>query len=438
MLIGLLACKTTAAPGVTVDLELSPGSTPLLHTARATLSEAAPITLSCSGGSEDLVWDSPDAKEVHNISVAGLLPETEYVCTVTAGQSTQSATFTTGSLPSDLPEITVTGDPAATGFDYLVFNLVWFCEADDNDLPRVVIADNEGRVRWYHDLDTFAPDIVATLSSEGDLLIGGQNNEPRQVDIATGEVVAVSPDSHDHGSFYHHELRELPDGTWLTLADSENRYGGQGSPWEGFEVIIVDPETQEITYRWTSQEAVDAGDLDRPDSGAYHANAVIPVEDELGTSFWVSLLDAKRIVRIDKDTREIDWQLGPDLDFDLTGGDWFDGQHAISYEDGELLLYDNHRNSNEATRVATFSLDQAGRSIEETWEYRLDNFYPAFGDVKRTDDGLMVSSGSHWCNDSIRSNISVLVDDQEVWRLEVPKEYVIYRAEALPASVFTQ
>ncbi len=409
----------------------------LLGTIRVVLEKPASVEVVCETDGLTQRF-SGTSSAGHDIAVYGLLGLSPYDCVVHADDDRRSLSFTTGAPPADLPVFALEGDPAEVPFDYVVLTTALFCSRRSTDFGHVMILDRYGRLRWYRALDEWVVDAVATRLSGGDLLVSALSGyDPGQIRIADQTIVAVAPSTNDGWTSYHHELSEREDGTWLALGSSTNVQ--DDVYWSGFEVFVVDPTSGEFTFRWRSQEAVDAGTLEVPATKAeqgsdlYHANSVIEVEDADGTGFWVSLLDSKAIVRLDPTSRAIVWKLGPGLDFDLTEGTWFEGQHALAFQDGMLTLYDNRRvEGSTASRAVEFAVDVGARTLHEVWSHPLEGYYPAFGDVDRLDEAhVMITSGSNWCDPEVPpSEIRVVRDDDVIWKLTAPFDQAVYRAEA--------
>ena len=106
-----------------------------------------------------------------------------------------------------------------------------------------------------------------------------------------------------------------------------------------------------------------------------HANSVL--FDQNTNSVYISLRNISRIINIDYDTQEINWQIGQaelmndsinvSMDFD------FSGQHSLRLlENGHILFFDNHsylepRNS----KCIEFSFDSLSNEFRSEWEYLL-------------------------------------------------------------------
>ena len=409
----------------------------LLGTVHVVLREPAFVQVECeTDGLTQRFYGTTSASQA--IALSGLLASSSYDCSVEADGYTSHLSFTTGAPPADLPVLSLEGNPLEAPLDYVVLTTSLFCEPEPDDVAHVMIVDRYGRLRWYRALDEWLGDAVATRLSGGDLLVSALSGyDPGQIRLADQSIVAVAPPTDGGSKSYHHELREREDGTWLALGSSTNVQGD--ADWTGFDVLVIDPTSGGFSFRWSSQEAVDAGTLPPPATEAeegtdlYHANSVIDVEDADGAGFWVSLLKSQAIVRLDPVSRELDWKLGPGLDFELTEGTWFVGQHALGFQDGVLALYDNHRvHGSTSSRAVELAVDVGARTLREVWSHEIGTYYPSFGDVDRLDEShVMITSATFWCDRDLEaSEIRVVRNDEVIWKLTAPFDQVLYRAEA--------
>jgi len=131
-----------------------------------------------------------------------------------------------------------------------------------------------------------------------------------------------------------------------------------------------------------------------------HANSVF--YDENTHSVLVSLRNISRIINIDYETGNINWQIGQEefmdsvdytIDFD------FFGQHAVEVlENGNILLYDNHSfEVPNISRCIEFEVDSSQTLFSQVWQYKLEeNLFGQFaGDCDRLDNGnTLINTGA--------------------------------------------
>lgn len=127
---------------------------------------------------ERLAYASADVATAHRLGVSGLLASTTYDCTVTVGPDT-SAPFTveTRALPERIGQLTFTIEenvPGATAPGFTLFDVL---QVDGDALFEdhfLVVADHDGRVRWYKYIGPELADIdFRVVDGEGVFSAGG-------------------------------------------------------------------------------------------------------------------------------------------------------------------------------------------------------------------------------------------------------------------------
>jgi hypothetical protein len=367
----------------------------------------------------------------HELWLRGLLADSHYQCEVVAGDARANVSFDTESLPDEIPALEVTEDTGASAGAYtLVSHMLG---GEDDPQIKLLIVDPEGRVRWYYFLDRDAADIDAQLIRRDQVLFGGGYEvNPTIIDLSHN-VLYVAPNS-ESGFTYNHHTEELANGDILSLAGSPNQSGE--TTWLGFAIEVRDPATDALTWRWDSQQAVDAGTLSVPeddDDDPYHANSVSLVTDDEGEAAYVSLRQQSNILRIDVATGEITWRLGPGGDFQLVDeeGDpapasqWFYGQHAPELHLPRVLVYDNGwgRPDGAYSRLAELEIDVGERTARVSTSWTGDGWYePIWGDIDELPNGNLLGTRAHCppCGmDAQRTSIDEVDRDtgELVWQL---------------------
>ncbi len=365
-------------------------------------------------GVAGLVWCSDGDGDDHAIAVPddrpvrahGLLAGTTYVCSSTGRRGTEpvwSAEVTTPQA-SGLPELVVTvDDDEAVAHDGYVVLTHWVQGSDGH---RVLVVDAEGRPRWSRVFPQARSGGIAADWTGDRFVIGGGGIPPSlwTLDGVQEERVAppAFPDPED--DVYNHEARWTPDG----LLSLQTVPEGDGvHTWRGFRVEVTDPTTDEVTWRFDSREAVEAGVVspgDATEDDPYHANAVSWRDDDpWGPSMWVSLRGKRAILRVDRDSGVIT-QLGQDGDYPLVdvAGDtlpddqWFQGQHAPHPVGDRFLVYDNgsFRPAPRATRVAAY--EQRSDEVAFLWDWSEPGWFePNFGSVQWLPEGRVLIGSGH-------------------------------------------
>ncbi|MDO4272843.1 MAG: aryl-sulfate sulfotransferase [Eubacteriales bacterium] len=154
-----------------------------------------------------------------------------------------------------------------------------------------------------------------------------------------------------------------------------------------------------------SREAGDYTNDSRIWADYVHFNAV--AVDPKDNNFICSYRNLDSIVKIDRETGEIIWVLGGDLDdFGLTEDQQFHRQHNVTVtDDGSILLFDNgcltnvlgypemsskEKAEGEASQVSRglkLTLDEENMEVTAMKEYKVENFYAAtMGSAQILDD----------------------------------------------------
>jgi hypothetical protein len=194
-----------------------------------------------------------------------------------------------------------------------------------------------------------------------------------------------------------------------------------------------------------------------------HGNAVTLFEAENTVLVSARNLSSVMALRWEDDANgpagEVLWQLGPDLDFELTEGEWFYRQHAPELQpDGTILIYDNGSQRPGATddkdqatapysRAVIYALDRSGPpgtwTARQVWEHRIDTpsgpvFADFLGDADAIgSDHVLITHGA--VQDETTGLLSALVvevdraTDETVLTIRVPPGdglgWQAYRAE---------
>lgn len=394
-----------------------------------------------------LLW-SADAATHHELQVTGLLADTAYTCKAwpvcpASPVPAATAAFAVDPWGVEVPSYLVSEvHPTLARTAGHVF-VVGEVGTDDRH-PVLTQVDELGRVRWFLDRFPSDYDIGFEVAWRDDALgpgvaYGGGESALEgslgRLDVA-GNPLYLGPRFREE---YTHDALLREDGTWVALFVDDDVQGP--STVEGFRVRWWDPaRDDEVLWAWSSQEAVDTGELPFEEQ---HANSLLWVEEGGVTSAWVSLCNARRIVRIDVATGAVDWALGTNGDFQfydqdgslLDADSMFECTHGLHKDGDRLLVYENGIDRR-WSRVLELRLDEARREAHVTWEWDAgDMFNRICGEVDPLPaDRYLVTVGDKGRNEATDPGV-IEVDrpsGEVVWRLRDarhPDDVRIYRAE---------
>ena len=390
------------------------------------------------------------ANEPTEILVLGLYPEDWEIAPVVGGVEGTRWRFST-SWPEPLLEAETTDLMGGFSLDEAI------CMAREAERPAYACTDRQGRPTLYVPLP-FNAMFVRPLSDGTFVAHPDGSEELLQFDRAGRPVRTVSLDTigdttHRHDWIDEHEVIELLEGPWaghwaiLTAIEAEDRIGAG--------IVVVDPETQDVVWDWSSHgplgdgESVDEAKLPYDRFGVIehgadwlHANAVVHGTDEMGDYFWMSLRHQDWIIEIRAPSGEISWRLGRGGDFTLEGrpeGDWFYHQHAPELrrnEDGTIamLVFDNGNGrpgtENPRTRILELVVDRNARTADVSFDLVTEFFSFAAGDADRMPDDSSIlftrAVGQPFVAEVGR-------DQERRWLQRYEDEGEVYRAEFYPS-----
>jgi hypothetical protein len=186
--------QETAVPPA-LPFSVSAGPTP--HTLVVAVTSSDRAELRCDGA--EAIPGVPERLEASSegpnptLQIHGLLAETDYECSLVAGDATETFPWRTGRLPAEVTAFTwaVTDGAATARPAYVLFNAA---PVDDARAPQILVAvDRAGGVRWH----TVVPDVDMGIAIEptadGRVWAGGGAHllMPPTLLAADGSVVAT-------------------------------------------------------------------------------------------------------------------------------------------------------------------------------------------------------------------------------------------------------
>ncbi len=291
-------------------------------------------------------------------------------------------TITTGSLPEYLPVLTAKGT-APSWNDFLVGPV-------HNRVDYALMIDNQGRIVWYDDLLTSGIRLMRVSLSwdrrEMLYFIAGPRGE-----LETGYVTRVSLDLSETSQVstpgVHHDMIELPDGTFAAIVAMEPG-DLDAAPENSLADAIVefspDGSTRAVWNAWDQM-------ADQAQSNSNWALANALDHDPVADAYTVSMKEMASIVHIDRGSGETRWILGGELNqFESMEG--FEPvllQHQFDLTEEGIVIFDNGSSERGYSQVVELALDLEAMTVDPVWNYVRDPSLLTLtkGDVHRFDDG---------------------------------------------------
>ena len=351
--------------------------------------------------------------------------------------------FSTPALPS--------GKPVQVSLDYAVNTGFsdWYMVYQSTDLMRIFIYDRTGRVRFYHESGIGQFNQVL---DNGDI-VGTNNSELRALRLDGTEYTLfnVNLNSPVHRNTHHKFYLPFSDSDWAMVV-----FARKGP---GYECDLTTPTDQAVgdgiaqidefgneVWRFDVFDHLDeippeAIDPDMclyefwgPDTIDFtHGNSVVPVPGE--NAYLISYRNVSRVLKISRDTGDIIWQMGRNLDFTWIGDEpWEEHFFRLQHDphilpNGNLLLYDNNKGQS-WSRVLELKMNENGMTVEKVWEYRTPyNLYE--GNVQQHDNGNRLIATGNSTNPMVIELLPHGVEGEEIFKMAFTTGNV--RAEYYPA-----
>lgn len=363
--------------------------------------------------------------------VLGLLSDTNYRSQVVAFNRCGSATgsvvsFTTGSLPADLPSYRATGIGPAAGY-------VAFAAGNYG-----LVIDNSGRVVWYRNFPG-GPGLNFQPQPNGRYAIRppaepGQQGRWMEID-PLGNITRTLTCANEMQPRLH-DMIALPDGSYWLLCDEvrvvdlsaqgrskESRVTGTGVQWRR--------ATGEVLFQWSPFDhlEIDLSILDNTDLSGQtinwtHGNAL---DLDSAGNLLISFRNLSEVTKINTSTGAVIWRMGGtrnQFNFQNVATPAFTRQHGVrSVTSSRLLLLDNLGES--TSRTEQYDFDQTSHTA------RMTGFYTSADGVIAQIGGSTQSLSAGHTLVSFGNGGGVEEYDQTgklVWRIEGNPGYV-FRAQ---------
>lgn len=296
--------------------------------------------------------------------------------------ATDDHTITTGSLPPELPALTVTGEVKAWKGGYQVFPI-------QGTTYAVTIVDDQGRYVWYDVLDSSKNVMRALISHDRTAMIYCLAGVAAEGESATSVVMRVSLDGYTVEEIplpnMDHDFTELPDGTYASIVITPGESGGNADS-----IVEMSEDGSSTTTVWNAWEDPNLEWLQNKETMNWsHANGLDydPTEDV----YYISLKDIGTIVKVDRATGQGLWYInGRANEFTFTeGSSLVIMQHQFEKQPNGILVFDNGNAERGYSRAVEYELDEVNKTAHQVWENIHDPYLQVFakGDVHRWEDG---------------------------------------------------
>ena len=309
------------------------------------------------------------------VPVLGLLPQTMYTFQAVAYGRGQVASgprlsFTTDSLPSDLPRFSASGPNPLPG--YVVFGA---------GLYGLVI-DNSGRVVWYRRFSN-GPGLNFEVEPTGHYFARPATPDPNDRDPwveidPLGNVTRSFGCAGDLEPRFHDLIAELDGAYWIMCDDVRTMnlsyVGGRPDAQVMGTTIQHVSASGALLFRWSPFDHFDIADLDpatrsAPTVNWTHGNALDLDSDG---NLIVSFRSLNELTKIDTRTGAVLWRMGGvrnEFTFQDTPTPAFAFQHALRLTaPGQLLLLDN-LGSPTSSRAERYVYDESLRTARLVGSY---------------------------------------------------------------------
>jgi arylsulfate sulfotransferase len=390
--------------------------------------------------------------------------------------------FTTGGLPPErVPKVTVTRpgslqpNPGIELIDAVAFGGI-----PQTGQVNVGGFDLSGNLIWFYDLQNGTQVDSAfpiKMLPTGNLLlvVTGGFQGVREINLAGETVSQFTLDQVNawvslagfpvNIQSLHHDILPLPNGHLILLANTTKTFNDlPGFPGETHvlgDVLVDLDEHKNPVWVWSTFDHVDIQrqPLGFPDWT--HANAIIYSPDD--GNLILSMRDQNWVIKINyKDgggDGNILWRLGPGGDFAIPGGGPADFNYAQHYpvliggkSSGTfpLMMFDNGNNrimDSSGTvcgppavpcysRPVIFQLDEAAKTAQILWQYKLPVFSLCCGSINVLENGnaeFDIAAETFFPTFSSRvQEVTQDVIPQLVWQMDLQGQ-LAYRAFRLPS-----
>ena len=363
----------------------------------------------------------------HHALILGMPADTEvHFRVVSVGDDGAEAvsddrTIVTGTLPVQLPTLTVTGEATSWPDGFQVLPL-------QGTGLSIIVLDALGRIVWYDLQDAGFNLMRARLAHDGQSILYCLAGMADMRGL--GSIARVSMDGTATTlipfPYIDHDFTELPDGTLAGIVvTSEGGYDNEGDS-----IVELDADGN-FTEIWNAWDDPTLMAFYKPELANWsHANALdyVPEQD----AYFIALKEIGTIVKVDRKTGTSQWYLnGLANGFEmLNGTEPVVLQHQFQLLEDSILIFDNGPYDRGYSQAVEFELDQSALTAEQTWSYGADPPIVVYakGDVHRYEDG---GTQIVWSSAGEIQNVDA--DGNVQWQLNTPLGYAMTFVEPVPS-----
>lgn len=322
-------------------------------------------------------WQPPGGG---GLPIVGLNAETTYDFFVEpeGGEPGSPVVFSTGSLPTSLPDWTTTGSPGWQGF--AVTSLMgggnW-----------AVVLDEAGKAVWYYELPNDGRLVRTRARRDGRgmwVVPAARENKEDPSDLIGIDWNGNEIERHSIADFSH-DYVEVETGIMAFLLFDPRQIGGRNRV--GNRITEINLDTGAATDIFSTFDLWETADGDPDDDADWTAGNALDFDAETGL-YTAGFRSLDAIIEVRRETGQVGRQFGgPASDFDFAEPALAPNQqHQFQWSNDQILVFDNREND-EDSRVTEFTLE--GSVARSVWTHQTDPpvWVFALGDVDRADDG---------------------------------------------------
>jgi len=242
------------------------------------------------------------------------------------------------------------------------------------------ICDAEGRLVWYQDYRVLHNVCNGWRWTEEQTILQADCNTIREWDLLGNVLTEIDINQPEWN--LHHDVMKLRDGNIMAIYTKPEKAdlsltGGDPEATVAVDGYIILNKEGEILSNWSTSDHFDIRRAER--KGAYwnviygsgtidwcHFNAL---EEDIDGSILISVSHWSRILKVNRTSGELIWQLGQGGDVNVPPGFIFRQQHSITtLAPNRYLIFDN-LGFRESSRVMEFAVETTDNRAFSFWEY---------------------------------------------------------------------